>query len=44
MNYELNPPFAVFCSNKGCPADSDDTGSSSVVRYESLVAGHLADC
>ena len=37
LNYELNPPFALFC-NTGKQSTSVNVGSS-LVRYESLVAG-----
>ena len=38
FSYELNPPFAMFC-NIGKQSSGSDVVGSSLVRYESLVAG-----
>ena len=40
VNYELNPPFGLFCNPEGLlTAPSDSKDSNSRVRFESLVAG-----
>ena len=39
-SYELNPPFAIFCNTGKQSSGSNGVGSS-LVRYESLVAGEV---